>query len=397
MISIIDSIKTKQNVLLNVNVRYSMIVGLVYTLITLAASHRFRVSIQYLMEKVSIFEDDFENEENFDEASYISQPRTKPTKKREVKKINPLQIPRFLKKLSSTYFKKMVDQIGTQNNTDKQQTQKDQAKIDAKPSRGKHRRSNSESKSSFQVTILKGGDASNTLGVREVSKFRGSILPTISSARKEENDENSNAPNYGKLLSTENALTTQSDKEVDTFRDERMGVISTGNNDGGLAQNSARGRAKNMERLLESQRGANDARKIKGTKSIFGETFNPAQNNSEEVRKKPNKHSVSMIVEPKHLESFLKEKTPDSSVMIDKSVASCLVCYDNPPDAVIMECGHGGLCRTCALEMWQKSEECYLCREKISHVLQIDLSHKDQGQIKVVAACTQEMDESNGE
>ena len=44
------------------------------------------------------------------------------------------------------------------------------------------------------------------------------------------------------------------------------------------------------------------------------------------------------------------------------------------PDAVLMECGHGGIfyfklinlfqgvCRECAEDIWKKSGECYLCR-----------------------------------
>ena len=28
----------------------------------------------------------------------------------------------------------------------------------------------------------------------------------------------------------------------------------------------------------------------------------------------------------------------------ERSVQNCLICYDKPPDAVFMECGHGGIC-----------------------------------------------------
>lgn len=28
---------------------------------------------------------------------------------------------------------------------------------------------------------------------------------------------------------------------------------------------------------------------------------------------------------------------------LNQSVASCLICYEKAPDAVLMECGHGGL------------------------------------------------------
>ena len=53
----------------------------------------------------------------------------------------------------------------------------------------------------------------------------------------------------------------------------------------------------------------------------------------------------------------------------------CLICYEHPPDAVFMECGHGGTsispgfiyfigaCYECALDIWQETEVCYLCRK----------------------------------
>ena len=44
------------------------------------------------------------------------------------------------------------------------------------------------------------------------------------------------------------------------------------------------------------------------------------------------------------------------------SVNSCLVCFDNAPDTVFLDCGHGGLCYECALDVWKKTGECYLCR-----------------------------------
>ena len=64
----------------------------------------------------------------------------------------------------------------------------------------------------------------------------------------------------------------------------------------------------------------------------------------------------------------------------ERSIANaCLVCFDKQPDAVIMNCGHGGIifyiyldiftlkgiCYDCSLEMWKAKNECYLCRKVI--------------------------------
>ena len=34
-----------------------------------------------------------------------------------------------------------------------------------------------------------------------------------------------------------------------------------------------------------------------------------------------------------------------------------------------MECGHGGTCYNCALDLWKTTGECYLCRKQIFSVL----------------------------
>ena len=41
----------------------------------------------------------------------------------------------------------------------------------------------------------------------------------------------------------------------------------------------------------------------------------------------------------------------------------CNVCFQKAPDGVFMKCGHGGLCYECALEVWKKTPECYMCRK----------------------------------
>lgn len=70
-------------------------------------------------------------------------------------------------------------------------------------------------------------------------------------------------------------------------------------------------------------------------------------------------------------------KVSSRSVSLNQSILNCLICYDKPPDAVIMECGHGGeknkiikkntfflgLCYECSIDIWKKNGECYLCRQ----------------------------------
>jgi len=84
----------------------------------------------------------------------------------------------------------------------------------------------------------------------------------------------------------------------------------------------------------------------------------------------------SSMVEDSH-----KGKSGDVSMKQE-----CLICFDKAPDAVFMECGHGGVCYECAVEIWKAAAECYLCRMKIIQVLQIDLKYKDGNVIKVLSS-----------
>ncbi|CAD8086503.1 unnamed protein product [Paramecium primaurelia] len=49
----------------------------------------------------------------------------------------------------------------------------------------------------------------------------------------------------------------------------------------------------------------------------------------------------------------------------------CLICFENESGYVLMNCGHGGLCLKCASNLLLKNKECYLCRQPIMKVFQI--------------------------
>ncbi|CAD8144791.1 unnamed protein product [Paramecium octaurelia] len=68
------------------------------------------------------------------------------------------------------------------------------------------------------------------------------------------------------------------------------------------------------------------------------------------------------------------------------SINLCCICYDSNPDALFMQCGHGGVCYHCALDMWKNKDECYLCRKKIDRVLQIQICENANNLYQVVGA-----------
>lgn len=50
---------------------------------------------------------------------------------------------------------------------------------------------------------------------------------------------------------------------------------------------------------------------------------------------------------------------------------TCLVCWDKDADAILLECGHSGICTVCAQSLWHRSRHCPLCREGFAAIMHI--------------------------
>lgn len=84
---------------------------------------------------------------------------------------------------------------------------------------------------------------------------------------------------------------------------------------------------------------------------------------------------------------------------VNESIANlCGVCFANEPDSVFMRCGHGGICYDCAIDIWKSTGECYLCRDEIEQILQVEPQRNELGEeyLKVIAS-TQLVDEEEVE
>ena len=44
---------------------------------------------------------------------------------------------------------------------------------------------------------------------------------------------------------------------------------------------------------------------------------------------------------------------------------------ERPADAVLLECGHSGLCVECATALWDQARRCPLCRQGFAAVMRI--------------------------
>ena len=75
--------------------------------------------------------------------------------------------------------------------------------------------------------------------------------------------------------------------------------------------------------------------------------------------------------DPSKTEPTLEVLSPTAKDSIDKI---CEMCCERLCNAVVMDCGHGGICYECSLEMWKSVGHCHMCRGCISQVLQIEQS-----------------------
>jgi len=57
----------------------------------------------------------------------------------------------------------------------------------------------------------------------------------------------------------------------------------------------------------------------------------------------------------------------------NKEEKLCYICCASGPTAVLMPCGHGGICYECALMNWKNGDKCSMCRGEINEVLKVSV------------------------
>ena len=78
---------------------------------------------------------------------------------------------------------------------------------------------------------------------------------------------------------------------------------------------------------------------------------------------------------------FRNMQEPEEKV---EPTPTCALCFDSAPDAVLMECGHGGICFRCGIKLLKMKGNCPLCREVVSIVLRIDLGNVHGDFVKIL-------------
>eukprot|EP00446_Apocalathium_sp_SHHI-4_P023212 CAMPEP_0177259512 /NCGR_PEP_ID=MMETSP0367-20130122/58689_1 /TAXON_ID=447022 ORGANISM="Scrippsiella hangoei-like, Strain SHHI-4" /NCGR_SAMPLE_ID=MMETSP0367 /ASSEMBLY_ACC=CAM_ASM_000362 /LENGTH=596 /DNA_ID=CAMNT_0018713817 /DNA_START=11 /DNA_END=1797 /DNA_ORIENTATION=- len=80
---------------------------------------------------------------------------------------------------------------------------------------------------------------------------------------------------------------------------------------------------------------------------------------------------TSRVIDPST--SILSARGTTFSDIVE-SEQLCFICYDQPPQVVLMECGHAGLCEGCAIHLSERrptQAQCPICRSGISCVMRL--------------------------
>lgn len=58
----------------------------------------------------------------------------------------------------------------------------------------------------------------------------------------------------------------------------------------------------------------------------------------------------------------------------DGGECSCMICYDAAADHVVLPCGHGGYCKSCATKVFVRPpSQCSVCRTRLTAVVKVSL------------------------
>ena len=63
----------------------------------------------------------------------------------------------------------------------------------------------------------------------------------------------------------------------------------------------------------------------------------------------------------------------------------CAICFNDESKAVLMDCGHGGLCKRCAIFLLTNKKCCYLCRSNIKLVYELSSNTQVKAKIEAIS------------
>jgi hypothetical protein len=76
-----------------------------------------------------------------------------------------------------------------------------------------------------------------------------------------------------------------------------------------------------------------------------------------------------------------ESKSINSSIDDSFEVRKCQICLENQSDAVLMDCGHGGICTFCADFLFESNNQCHMCRAEIVQVLKVKIKNSKLAEV----------------
>ena len=68
------------------------------------------------------------------------------------------------------------------------------------------------------------------------------------------------------------------------------------------------------------------------------------------------------------------EKSISDSKRHNNDEKLCYICYENTVNAILMDCGHAGVCFECACKLIEKKNECMECRARVDEIVRFDIN-----------------------
>ena len=72
-------------------------------------------------------------------------------------------------------------------------------------------------------------------------------------------------------------------------------------------------------------------------------------------------------------------KETQTGNVVQEGENSCYVCVEREANAILMDCGHGGICYDCAVSMICQKNECMECRKPVKTIYKIVSYPKTSG------------------
>mmetsp|Transcript_22094 Transcript_22094/g.68004 ORF Transcript_22094/g.68004 Transcript_22094/m.68004 type:complete len:212 (-) Transcript_22094:560-1195(-) len=91
----------------------------------------------------------------------------------------------------------------------------------------------------------------------------------------------------------------------------------------------------------------------------------------EDEKKNPTETPAKVVEEEEEDPS----SPPEEPVLAVDPTDVCTICFEKAKNAVLLGCGHGGMCYSCSVDVCVTSGHCPFCRSEISQIVTVAFGH----------------------